>query len=103
MTRVFLLLILSLHTAQLVATEIPEVVKACLEKNTPKSTSAQAIELRARDRNGYEQVLQSNVYWKRFPDNRSRVLMHFDEQSAHPVQSGGQISPMKTMNDCTAS
>jgi len=79
MTRIFLLLILSLQTAQTLATEIPEVVRSCLEKNTPESTSAQTIELRARDRNGYEQVLQSNVYWKRFPDNRSRILMHFDE------------------------
>lgn len=79
MMRIFLLLMLSLQTAQTLATEIPEVVRSCLEKNTPESTSAQTIELRARDRNGYEQVLQSNVYWKRFPDNRSRILMHFDE------------------------
>jgi len=79
MNRIFLLLVMSLQTTQAFATEVPEVVKSCLEKNTPESTSAQTIELRARDRNGYEQVLQSNVYWKRFSDNRSRILMHFDE------------------------
>jgi hypothetical protein len=79
MTRLFLLLLLSLQTALALAAEIPEVVRSCLEKNTPESTSAQTLELRARDRNGYEQVLQANVYWKRFPDNRSRILMHFDE------------------------
>ena len=79
MTRLSLLLLLLLQTSMTPATEVPDVVKSCLEKNTPKSTSAQAIELRARDRSGYEQVLQANVYWKRFPDNRSRILMHFNE------------------------
>jgi hypothetical protein len=78
MTRLFLLL-LSLQTTLALAVEVPEVVKSCLEKNTPESTSAQAIELRARDRSGYEQVLQANVYWKRFPDNHSRILMYFNE------------------------
>ena len=79
MIRFFLLLLLSLQALQSPAAEIPEVVKSCLEKNTPESTSAQTIELRARDQNGYEQVLQANIYWKRFPGDRSRVLMHFDE------------------------
>lgn len=79
MTRLFLLLLLSLQTTLALAVEVPEVVKSCLEKNTPESTSAQAIELRARDRSGYEQVLQANVYWKRFPDKRSRILMYFNE------------------------
>jgi hypothetical protein len=79
MTRLSLLLLLLLQTSITFATEVPDVVKSCLEKNTPKSTSAQAIELRARDRSGYEQVLQADVYWKRFPDNRSRILMHFYE------------------------
>ncbi len=79
MTRLFLLLFLSLQTFPALAAEVPEVVRSCLEKNTPESTSAQTLELRARDRNGYEQVLQANVYWKRFPNNRSRILMHFDE------------------------
>jgi hypothetical protein len=79
MVRAFLLLLLSLHTTLALATEVPEVVRSCLEKNTPASTSAQTIELRARDRSGYEQVLQANVYWKRFPENRSRILMHFNE------------------------
>jgi len=79
MSRLFLLLLLSLQMTLALAMEVPEVVKSCLEKNTPTSTSAQAIELRARDRSGYEQVLLANVYWKRFPDNRSRVLMHFNE------------------------
>mgnify|MGYP001551772915 FL=1 len=79
MPRLFLLLLLSLQIPLTLAAEVPEVVKSCLEKNTPESTSAQAIELRARDRSGYEQVLQANVYWKRFPENRYRILMHFNE------------------------
>jgi len=79
MSRLSLLFFLSLQTTLTIAADIPEVVRSCLDKNTPTSTSAQAIELRARDRTGYEQVMQANVYWKRFPENRSRILMHFNE------------------------
>ncbi len=59
--------------------EIPPVVKDCLERNLPETTSAQVIELRTRDRSGFEQVLQSNVYLKRYADGHSRVLMSFEE------------------------
>jgi len=79
MTRISLVFFLSLLSTLALAADIPEVVRSCLDKNTPASTSAQAIELRARDRTGYEQVMQANVYWQRFPENRSRILMHFEE------------------------
>jgi len=79
MIRISLVFFLSLLSSLTLAADIPEVVRSCLDKNTPATTSAQAIELRARDRTGYEQVMQANVYWKRFPENRSRILMHFEE------------------------
>jgi hypothetical protein len=61
------------------AAEIPEVVRSCVEQNTPRSTAVQAIELRARDRNGYEQVMQADAYWKKGADGRARLLMNFSE------------------------
>lgn len=79
------LLLLYLHQAAgvevipPVEVEIPAVVKSCLERNLPETTSAQVIELRTRDRSGFEQVLQSNVYLKRYEDGHSRVLMYFEE------------------------
>jgi outer membrane lipoprotein-sorting protein len=45
----------------------------------PRSTSIQSIELRARDRSGFEQVLQSNIYLKRYDNDQSRLLMYFNE------------------------
>jgi outer membrane lipoprotein-sorting protein len=72
-------LLLLLITTSAIAADVPEIVKTCAEQNTPKSTAVQAIELTARDRSGYEQVLQAEVFWKRDADNRSRLLMHFEE------------------------
>jgi len=77
--RLLLLSILLLHAASALAADVPEVVRTCVERNMPESTAVQAIELRARDRSGYEQVLQADVYWKRGADNKSRLLMHFEE------------------------
>lgn len=71
--------LLLLPTIPAVAAEIPAVVRNCLEQNLPQTTSMQNIELRARDRSGYEQVLQADVYWKRFVDGNARVLMYFSE------------------------
>ena len=77
--RLILTFLLLIQAASAIAAEIPEVVKTCVEKNMPKSTAVQSIELTARDRSGYEQVLLADVYWKRDADNKSRLLMHFEE------------------------
>jgi Outer membrane lipoprotein-sorting protein len=61
------------------AAEIPQVIKSCMQRNLPATTSAQSIELRARDRSGYEQVLEADVYWKRYAEDQARVLMYFRE------------------------
>lgn len=79
MNKLVMLSLLWLYATLAFATEVPEVVKVCMEKNTPATSSVQSIELRARDRSGYEQVLQADTYWKRYPDNRSKILMYFHE------------------------
>ena len=71
-----LLLISSSHAA---AVEIPAEIEACLKGNVPASTSVQSIELRARDRGNYEQVMHADVFWKRRGDQASSVMMHFSE------------------------
>jgi len=79
MIRLVLIPVLSLFATLTLAAEIPEVVQACMVKNTPENGSVQTIELRARDRSGYEKVLQADTYWKRTPDGRSNILMQFQE------------------------
>ncbi len=79
MNRLVMLPVLWLYATLSLAAEIPEVVRVCMEKNTPATSSVQSIELRARDRSGYEQVLEANTYWKRGADKRSSILMHFNE------------------------
>jgi hypothetical protein len=82
MSRALLALLLPLLSVAVKAAElpeIPEVIRDCLESNLPEATAMQSIELRARDRSGYEQVLEADVYWKRFEDDRARVLMYFSE------------------------
>jgi outer membrane lipoprotein-sorting protein len=61
------------------AAAIPKAIESCMLQNLPQSTSSQSIELRARDRSGYEQVLEADVFWKRFADGQSRALMYFHE------------------------
>jgi len=79
MHLILISILFSLLAGNATAAEVPEVVRSCIEQNTPETTAVQAIELHARDRSGYEQVLQANVYWKRGADGRSRLLMHFEE------------------------
>jgi hypothetical protein len=79
MNRLVMLPCLWLYATLALAAEVPEVARLCMEKNTPATSSVQSIELRARDRSGYEQVLEADTYWKRGADQQSRILMHFNE------------------------
>ncbi len=54
-------------------------VETCLRKNEPKTTAIQKIELRSTDRAGYEKILVSDIYLKRFPDKTTRLLAYFRE------------------------
>jgi len=77
--KILLLTLLTLCSLSISAAEIPQVIKSCLQRNLPQTTSAQSIELHARDRSGYEQVLEADVYWKRFAEDQARVMMYFRE------------------------
>jgi len=77
--KILLLALLTLCSLTTSAAEIPQVIKSCMERNLPQTTSAQSIELRARDRSGYEQVLEADVYWKRYAEDQARVMMYFRE------------------------
>jgi outer membrane lipoprotein-sorting protein len=77
--KILLLALLTLCSLSTRAAEIPQVIKSCLQRNLPQTTSAQSIELRARDRSGYEQVLEADVYWKRYAEDQARVMMYFRE------------------------
>lgn len=79
MKRFIFPFLLLLPTTPIFAAEMPDVVRNCIEQNLPSATSVQSIELHARDRSGYEQVLQADVYWKRFAGDTARVLMYFNE------------------------
>ena len=81
MYKILFTSLLLLLTTPAGAMDLPEVVKTCLAKNLPESTSAQTIELRARDRGGYESIMQADVYWKRFVDGEAKVLMYMHEPS----------------------
>jgi hypothetical protein len=50
-----------------------------VQKNLPKRSSVQSVELRAKDRTGAERSLRAKIYWKRFEDGNPRVLARFSE------------------------
>jgi outer membrane lipoprotein-sorting protein len=77
--KILLSAVLAFCSLSTSAAEIPRVIKSCMQSNLPKATSAQSIELRARDRSGYEQVLEADVYWKRYAEDQARVMMYFRE------------------------
>ncbi len=79
MQKTLLYVLLVLQGSLAAAADIPEDIKTCMASNLPESTSVQSIELRARDRSGYEKFLQADVYWKRGEDMQSRLLMYFNE------------------------
>ena len=77
--KILLAALLTICSLSSGAAEIPQVIKSCMQRNLPETTSAQSIELRARDRSGYEQVLEADVYWKRYAADQARVMMYFRE------------------------
>ena len=81
MYKILFLLLILFQATLAHATDVPEVIQTCLAKNLPETTSVQAIELRARDRGGYESIMQADVYWKRFKDAPAKVLMYLHEPS----------------------
>lgn len=79
MHRALVMMLGLLVTPLVHGTDLPEVVTECIQRNSPEHSAVQRIELRARDRSGFEQVLQADTYVKRADDSTTRVLMHFTE------------------------
>ena len=79
MLRLILTATLVLFTPLALAVELPKAVKACVKKNSQVASSVQTIELRSKDRRGYEQVLRANSYVKGSPGGKARIMMHFNE------------------------
>lgn len=52
-------------------------IQACVEANLPKTSSVQSIALRAKDRVSAITESKATIYWKKFQDGRSRVLLEF--------------------------
>lgn len=78
--RSLLLPLLSLGLGAVAGAEAPKTaaeIQACIEANLPKTSSVQAIALRAKDRVGAVTESKATIYWKRFDDGRSRVLIDF--------------------------
>jgi outer membrane lipoprotein-sorting protein len=52
---------------------------ACAQANLPRHTSVQTVDLVSRDRLGSERHSKAKIYWKRFEDGLSRVLVFVSE------------------------
>jgi len=79
MMRLPLLPCLLLASSLSAAAEIPAEIESCMKQNLPPSTSAQSIELRVVDRSHYEQILEADIFLKRFAEEQARVMMYFHE------------------------
>ncbi|MDH5469860.1 MAG: outer membrane lipoprotein-sorting protein [Gammaproteobacteria bacterium] len=79
MIRLFLLPYLLLAATLAGAADIPAEIESCMRQNLPQTTSMQSIELRVVDRSHYEQILESDIFLKRFSEEQARVMMYFHE------------------------
>ena len=77
--KILLPLLLTVCSLSTSAAEIPQAIESCIQRNLPETTSSQSIELHARDRSGYEQTLEADVYWKRYAADQASVMMYFRE------------------------
>ncbi|HEY8153713.1 MAG TPA: outer membrane lipoprotein-sorting protein [Myxococcota bacterium] len=78
--RLFWSTLIALVLAGPAAGEEPKTaaeIQACVEANLPKTSSVQSIALRAKDRVGAITTSKATIYWKKFEDGRSRVLIEF--------------------------
>jgi hypothetical protein len=54
-------------------------IQLCNQANLPERTSIQTISLRAKDRIGAITTSRSKIYWRKFDDGLSRLMMRFYE------------------------
>jgi len=53
---------------------VDEIIK-CLEANAPTTSAIQTVTMRSVDRTGAETEFQSKIFWRKFDDGFSRVLI----------------------------
>ncbi|MBW2267352.1 MAG: outer membrane lipoprotein-sorting protein [Deltaproteobacteria bacterium] len=56
-----------------------EEIDACYESNFPDSTAVQTVTLSAKDRIGAVTTSRATLYWKKFDDGLSKVMMRFEK------------------------
>jgi hypothetical protein len=76
--RLSLPLLALAHVASAEPRTAAEIV-ACVEANMPTTSSVQTVSLRAKDRVSAITESKAAIYWKKFEDGRSRVLLEFSE------------------------
>ena len=59
------------------AAETAEAIQKCVENNLPEHSSEQTVVFRAEDRIGAITESKATIYWRRFGNGRSRVLIRF--------------------------
>jgi hypothetical protein len=59
------------------APETAKEIQKCVEDNMPEESSQQTVVFRAEDRVGSITESKATIYWRRFPNGRSRVLIRF--------------------------
>jgi hypothetical protein len=55
----------------------PEQIRDCTESNRPSETSIQTVSLQAKDRVGAINTSRAKLYWRKFDDGLSKVMMRF--------------------------
>jgi hypothetical protein len=57
--------------------ETAEEIDACYRANFPKDSSIQTISMNSKDRIGAITTSKATLYWKKFDDGRSKIMMKF--------------------------
>lgn len=75
-----------------------EEIDECVRGNYPDTTSVQTISMNSKDRIGAITTSKATMYWKKFPDGFSRVMMKFFEP-AELRSAGLLMEEKKDRND----
>jgi hypothetical protein len=57
--------------------ESAEAIDGCYRDNFPRKASTQTISMNAKDRIGAITTSRAKLFWKKFPNGRSKVMMRF--------------------------
>lgn len=89
-------LIVALPAATAGALETVEEIDACVKANAPTRASVQTVILRTVAPGGSESESKAEVYWKRFDDGYSRVLLELTEPL---TRRGSAVLAIETEGD----